>query len=127
MREFLFRGKRKNNNEWLIAGGFDQFDNSFYIFCEDEGDSMEVIPETFCQFTGLKDKNGKRIFEGDILKFSDVECGDELQLVFYSEEDGAFFCKNNHTCYSDFLGDSSELELIGNRYDNPELLWDATK
>ena len=112
MREILFRGKRKKGDKRWVEGdllhGYSGFGitNRYYA-----GSSFEVVPETVGQYTGLTDKNGKKIFEGDIVKISN----DEIFEVKY--EDGGFTAGL-------FLGDwdYGHVEVIGNIYDNPELL-----
>ncbi len=76
------------------------------------------------QFTGLKDKNGKEIYEGDIINdFGNFEGADRIGFVIFLEEHGAFmfdgFCG-----YPYFVrqGSSKECEIIGNKFENPELL-----
>lgn len=73
-REIEFRGKRTLDNEWLYGylvidkkGIYDNEEDWYYIAGNSDA-YCEVIPETIGQYTGLKDKNGKKIFEGDILK-----------------------------------------------------------
>lgn len=155
MREY--RGQRADNGEW-VEGFYVCIGGKFpYIFtglldltgrCTDL-ECFEVIPETIGQHTGLTDKNGKKIFEGDIFKFSDeifesyyTSCGTEYNswevenygVVGFCEDTGRFdfveykFNENlveadlheNHDI--EFYEFVSDLEIIGNIHDNPELL-----
>ena len=121
MRDIEFRGKSKDNGDWVLG----TFDLNFI--------KHKVIPETIGQYTGLKDENGKKIFEGDIIEFSyDVFVGNfdtfiaKGKVVF---EEGAFYVK----CLENERGTKDEtyllysinidtIEVIGNIYDNPDLL-----
>lgn len=141
MREILFRGKRVDNGEW--ADGCLVFDKMFYgkpcehsyivnhehpsgCFCGDI--CIEVIPETVGQYTGLTDKNGKRIFEGDIIKIPDdydtygMNAGEVYEVYFGF---GGFRLKPKYrkNARGYFLEDSGEVEVIGNIHDIPELLF----
>ena len=137
MREIIFRGKSKNNNEWIYGfyspliwyPSFKQTP-SIKTF---KGVDMEINPETLGQYTGIKDKNGTKIFEGDILcmTFKDEWANNEERKVYYfiKFNDGMFA-----TFYYDFLDEVEEdrlcealievdkLEVVGNIYDNPQLL-----
>lgn len=151
MREILFRGKRVDNGEWVYGyvTRFRNVRNQVYTaiiqICDDETkecdiqDLVPVLDETICEFTGLTDKNGNKIFEGDILSFtvfdynnndiqykgvvkwSDTEKLATRFMIWHDNEneyygnDGAFDFDWVH--YQD-----SEIEIIGNIYDNPELL-----
>lgn len=127
MREILFRGKRKDNGEW-VYGGILQTHNwseisvvtdyygSMYEPPSCEVDSYEVIPETAGQYTGLTDKNGKKIFEGDILKANNGHIG---WVIF---RNGGFVkcCYCHPKSFNIIFGDNET--VVGNTYDNPELL-----
>jgi uncharacterized phage protein (TIGR01671 family) len=127
MREILFRGKRTDTGEW-VEGYFckTRIKDTCYITQSEGGDccneyfvDYEVIPETVGQYTGLEDRNGKKIFEGDILKNEDgyVYDGEYKTEVAYflGEFCGLGFCNIDP---SDF----KYCEVIGNIHDNPELL-----
>lgn len=118
MREILFRGKQDSNGKWVYG---DYHTDSCYIYDCKDSIAYKVIAETVGQFTGLCDKNGKKIFEGDIVE----AVGSTLTAVAqYFPEEGAFmlYCKERH--FVDYLGtiEMSKIEIIGNVFDNPELL-----
>ena len=126
-REILFKAKRKDNGEWVEGNLITNERNENqkyigYIFDERNGmiedfDLVEVIPETLCQYTGLTDKN---IWENDIER---NEKGD-IGVVQWFEEHAAFMIWNktkNCVCYL-AENDFSKIEVIGNIFDNAELL-----
>ena len=125
MREILFRGKRIGNSEWVygyyVPVCFGRFPCKPAIVPESDGtwEPIEIKKETVGQFTGLPDKNGKKIFEGDI-----ISCGYLCNFfVEYSEEDAEYWAN-----FGDSIGslhtyfDPKRATVIGNIYDNPELL-----
>lgn len=125
MREILFRGKRKAGGIWLF-GDLRQWSATRKGICDYELKSTsEVDLETVGQFTGLTDKNGKKIFEGDIVQYY----GTYALEVFI--ENGHtkirwFDTVTNSECTELFFGHDEEalgeVEVIGNIHDNPELL-----
>lgn len=130
MREILFRGKRIDNGEWAY-GSFLQVeheDGSFTtaVFSKkDAGGDAEVAPSTVGQYTGLTDKNGKRIFEGDILKSHyDSLFPDDVtfELVVFCDSAWCIQQKGFEPApaCADMISELSE--VAGNIYDNPELL-----
>lgn len=126
-RTIKFRGKRIDNGEW-VYGDLLQPTEICDIYeisdCESiDGTRYEVIPETIGQFTGLYDKNGKEIYEGDIVGIdylSYIVTG----VVTYSTKDAMYILTNTNSIADENepLGDYKNLEVIGNTYDNPELL-----
>ena len=124
MREIEFRGKEKDNDEWIYGSLLiDETQNSYVIVDNQEGIGREVNPETIGQYTGLKDKNGKKIFEGDIVKWADY-----TMEIFWGEDIGIGYgfcwrpCGSNRDYQESMTGFIDEYEVIGNIYDNPELL-----
>ena len=136
MREILFRGKRTDNGEWFYG----YYTNARYyldkkemhiIFAPDGEafprcefvDYEEVIPETVGQYTGQTDKNGRKIFEGDIVKFYNGD-GEYSPYEARWQDSGFSVLMNGNPDLFDELDDffSRRCEIIGNIYDNPELL-----
>ena len=135
MREILFRGKRLDNGEW-VYGSFIQVEHEDGSFTtaifqkKDAGGDAEVSPATVGQYTGLKDKNGKRIFEGDIVAQNwydyDEPRDDSFGKVVFCEYDCSFSVMDVNKDGFMPLGRCGsyhwEVEVIGNIHDNPELL-----
>lgn len=132
MREILFRGKRKDNGEWVYGfycpACFGFFPCSPAIISKELMDSgcwkpEEVIPETVGQYTGLTDKNGKKIFEGDIVKGLFVFGEISSVVIFKYGSFGIEWNIDEIKVLDPFLGlRNIECEVIGNIHDNPELL-----
>jgi len=132
MRTIKFRGYNRKNNEWLH--GFYLQNRGWHFVCPDEfatnksWDDYQVDPETVGQFTGLLDKNGKEIYEGDILESNSIR-----HVVKYLEK-GALFAGVSTVIKDAMTGDYAETplfqhwidgwkkEVIGNIHDNPELI-----
>lgn len=129
MREIKFRGQKKNIGEW-VEGGIYEENETFYIrrktdFPNNVYFSYAVETETVGQFTGLKDINGKEIYEGDVCKIYFNYCSDKIGVVYF--ENGCFYVDDKHPSGNLPLksfreGENNTLEVIGNIYDNPELL-----
>lgn len=135
MREILFRGKLLDNSEWAYGFIVKMFGAYHIIDKDDENTAYEVIPETVGQYTGLKDKNGKRIWDGDILHIAKIADGlggyyqppldYHVNVVVKFDlcawmwetlcEDKRYISFPDAWCHY-------ECEVIGNITDNPELL-----
>lgn len=127
MREILFKAKRINNGEWVegyylrdqyhIGGGKN------IIFYRKDSDRFTVYtdiidPETLCQFTGLCDKNGNKIWENDILRY-EWDGKTRIDIVKYQPP---IFTYSNSMRWS-----LNQDEVIGNIFDNPELLQEVSE
>ena len=133
MREILFRGKAKaiagcpynngkSDGEWVFGYIFpDLGAMKIRQFEPDrpECNDYEIDPETVGQYTGLTDKNGTKIFEGDILT---IENEGVYAAIKYNESNAAFYVEDED--HEDYLGEAWETDviIIGNIHDNPELL-----
>jgi hypothetical protein len=115
MREILFRGKT-NNGEWEYGVPvFSGLNNELAFIKQMHSYNHQVIPETVGQYTGLNDKNGTKIFEGDIVAFGEYQYTvewkeDRLGYGYAETADRMLECDGRHC------------EVIGNIHDNPELL-----
>ena len=135
MREILFRGKQTDNGEW-IEGAYSPFHLNFgereekphiIIISDDEdidGLWCEVIPETVGQYTGLTDKNGVKIFEGDIVSL--VKHDGLIYKVVYVPCRYELVNSKGVNCFVLDIYKSENIEVIGNIHDNPELLGGET-
>ena len=131
MREIKFRGKTVDTGNWVYGSyqadvmliGKHTIIYSDYdgYYCEEE-----VIPETIGQYTGLNDRNGKEIYEGDILKLVLVDWSDVPEDIFTvsSEQfvEDVCYLKSIIANAIEVESQTDCIEVIGNIYDNPELL-----
>lgn len=123
-REIIFRGKRIDNSEWTEGYLFKIWNRTFLLWgmTGDVPNMVEVKPQTVGQFTGLTDKNGKKIFEGDIVKFLHPAFNKSRIGVISYEMNEAGFVLRHKGGYSWISYINEFYEVIGNIYDNPELL-----
>ena len=131
MRNIIFRGKRINRNGEWGYGDLRRFGGNTWVFPHDKDaayDADMVDPATVGQYTGLNDKNGKKIFEGDILKVFYYGKSKIFGVVKFGET--RFFIDDNFmggdikskTPMSDMFS-KYDFEVVDNIYDNPELLY----
>lgn len=146
-RKILFRGKRPNSGKW-IEGFFYQENGFSWILSERfkvPECSCEVLPDTVGQFTGLTDKNGTKIFEGDIIKFFTIRFHNKKRVPPATKKwfkspilwhEGIFLINEGNkipkevddfdtffnVCFPPYPDGAFEPEIIGNVHDNPELL-----
>lgn len=142
MREILFRGKSTETNQWIYGGfhiwekrqvcalGNDRLKDdeiSCVITVNSFADwnmprtmqAVEVIADTVGQYTGLTDRNGNKIFEGDIVNI--LTENEEIGVIVY--EDGGFFVHaDKFSIDIIYKINRTDVEVIGNKYDNPKLM-----
>lgn len=142
MREILLKAKRKNNGEWVegcyaeskgktfigidISISIDEFE----VFCTPIIRWIEVDPETLCQFTGRCDKNGKKIWENDILMAHlDKSYPEDATYETVEWNINGWGTRENGSMDREYLGefDLEHYEVVGNIFDNKELLQEEHK
>ena len=121
MREIIFRGQRPDNGEWVYGFLTKMWGEYHIVDGNNENSAYEVIPETIGQYTGVIDKNGKKVFEGDVVEYA----GSYGEIVFV-ERRGAFMSRERDM-YCEWLSNLPQygtgiVEIIGNIYDNKEIL-----
>ena len=139
MREILFRGKEKDSGKWVQGYAYKIWGQAFILWgmVNEVPDMIEVDTETVCQYTGLTDNNGDKIFDGDIIrklvpvyKTGQKDPIGERQMigsVFWDDSDSQFpgywaiSAKDEHGNNEEYIF-TCKFEVIGNIYDNPELL-----
>ena len=123
MREILFRGKTSSGG-W-VYGGYVQSDE---VICPKTSALRYYIdPSTVGQYTGLLDKNGVKIFEGDIVKFKAIKGYEAYGKILWNEKEATFYSigkrkANKHFKTISYMINTVGIEVIGNVHDNPELL-----
>ena len=124
MRVILFRGKAFSGNEWEYGVPvFCGLNNELAFMKQMHSYDHQVIPETVGQFTGLTDKNGKKIFEGDILRITERgKTADGGIVVFENGYPGGWLITDKTYSSKCSLAMRNDVEVIGNIHDNPELL-----
>ena len=141
MRTIKFRGKASHNGEWLygdlinihgeyhILGEDDMREDGHHV-TQDSDRPTWVEPDTIGQFTCLYDKNGKEIYEGDIIRIPTKHGDDVFWIGYESSHIGAFCLCEDDDCNSRFVSifgrnydyEPFDCEVIGNIHDNPKLL-----
>lgn len=138
MREILFRGKDADNGEWVygyyahLKNMHDVKADIIYTGYADMymgsilSESYEVNPKTIGQYTGLKDKNGTRVFEGDIVKYTeiDIDGSDDkyIGVIYYNQSKANYVIQKRKYMVNFVTSWIGDVEVIGNIHDNPELM-----
>lgn len=131
---YLFKAKRKDDGEWVFGGlSYCEKTNAYFItnMGKDHisyiGFHQEVDSNTICQCTGLKDKNGRVIWENDIASYSDLITRDKKTICIEWNKMQASFVRKyrspmglQYLYLDEYI--ASRMEVIGNTFDSPELL-----
>lgn len=131
MREILFRAKRMDNREWVEGLPQKMWGEWHIINTEDENTAYPIAHETLCQYTGLTDKNGQRIWENDVISINTYDYNEPTEEFFgkvvYIDAWGCWCIQQPGEekpiplceCEGSYL---TERVVEGNIFDNPELL-----
>lgn len=136
MREILFKAKRKDNGEWVEGYYRADKDLDTHYICgwnyyasenglEREPFEEEINPDTLCQYTGLTDKNGKKIWENDILKANlDESYPEDITYIKILWNECRFCVNENYSTdiWTLEKWDAEHFQVCGNIFDNPDLL-----
>ena len=129
MREILFKAKRIDNGEWIYGNLLQTDDDGVCIIQNYVPHHLlkqyEINPDTICQYTGLTDKNGQKIWENDIVRRTDLHLTEQpsVGIVEYDVENTAFVIHwIDVVNYSPTYPWKDKIEVIDNVFDNPELL-----
>lgn len=125
MREIKFRGKGKKDRKWYFGNLYDKDTYGRTHICTINGGCLNIDHTTVGQFTGLYDKNNNEIYEGDVIRLNDYA---NVVCVFQHGAFGYVYAKDFHS----FAGNTNftfnpknqdaDVEIVGNIFDNPELL-----
>ena len=116
--EYYFRGKSKFNGEWFFGNLFDKDTTGRTHITTTTCGCLDIDTETVGQFTKIKDKNGKKIFEGDIYRMGD----NNILYVVVFHDSGFIGNQIGSSSYSGLKYWKDDIEVIGNIHDNKELL-----
>ena len=114
---YLFKAKRIDNGEWVVGYLYRLSENNPpFIMLRKYGESYEVDRNTICQCTGVEDKNGNLIWENDIVKDNVI-----YGVVIWEDVNARYIIDDRNDGYQDYSEWWSEVEAIGNIFDNQEL------
>ena len=119
MREILFRAKRLTDRKWTYGDFTEVVGDCPRILSNENATMYAVAPETVGQYTGLKDKNGKKIFEGDIVRNPETS---DVGEIYFDTNTATFAIKFSSFIVNFCDYNNSDVEVICNIYDNPELI-----
>ena len=134
MREILFKAKRLDNGEWIYWNIYGELcresgkrerlsikkgaTTHYYDYINQVYQIIDI--KTICQYTGLTDKNRRKIWENDVVKIAYFDVSDEIGWIKYSNCGMRYYFVVGTEIYS--IDDSCDIEVIGNTFDNPELI-----
>lgn len=136
MREILFKAKRKDNGKWVEGNYVEKYDllgkRHLILYVDNyvRWKCVEIVPETLCQFTGLCDKNGNRIWENDILMAHlDESCPEDVTYEAVEWNVAGWVTHETDSTDKQYLDkfDLEHFEVVGNIFDNKELLQEEHK